>query len=224
MDENQKKLKELIGKGIKISKFVSFEAECERLLGVEINPIIDYFVHNYPTTRDKFLLTFEDFIDITQKWANSGLAKADLENEEEVEYDHLEEEKLEMQVKSKDNLVLKFDKHAEKIREIFEKYSEPAEKEIKSKSLRRESRDSKRLSAEEKKEMDSFREHESENELKSYRNLVPHAKLKNLGKIFDDMAYLTSISMMTYMEYLEGMNTKKFSNKAKEEIAHFIWK
>jgi hypothetical protein len=29
-----------------------------------------------------------------------------------------------MQARSKDNLVLKFDRHADKIREIFEKYAE----------------------------------------------------------------------------------------------------
>ena len=45
MEENKEKLKTLIGKGIKISKFVNFEAEWEKLLGVEINPIIDFFVY-----------------------------------------------------------------------------------------------------------------------------------------------------------------------------------
>ena len=124
MDENQEKLKNVIGTGIKISKFVQFEARCEELLGVEINPIIEFFSHNYATTKDKFVLTFEDFIDITQKWADSYLLSKSDNEEAEVEYDHLEDEKLEMQARSKDNLVLKFDRHADKIREIFEKYAE----------------------------------------------------------------------------------------------------
>ena len=128
MDENQVKLKSLIGKGIKISNFVNFEGDWEQLLGVEINPIIDFFVHNYPTTKDKFLLTFDDFIQITQRWADTDLLKSLTKNEEVVQYDNLEEEKLEVQARSKDLLVLKFDKHSEKIKEIFEKYAEPAEK------------------------------------------------------------------------------------------------
>lgn len=142
MDENQDKLRNAIGAGIKISKFLQFEARCEELLGVEINPIMEYFSHNYATTKDKFLLTFDDFIDITQKWADSYLLQKDDDEEADVEYDHLEDEKLEMQARSKDNLVLKFDRHAEKIREIiFEKYAEKAPVHKSSKSVLLEKQD-----------------------------------------------------------------------------------
>ena len=115
MDENQTELKKLIGKGIKVNKFLEFEAKCEELLGIEINSIIDYFSHKYATTKDKFIITFEDFIDITQKWADSYFLKEDEHIMPQANSDPLKEEKLEMQVKSRDNLVLKFDRHQEKI-------------------------------------------------------------------------------------------------------------
>ena len=130
---------------------------------------------------------------ITQKWADND-KKKNPNNDEEVEYDNLQDEKLEVQARSKDNLVLKFDKHSEKFKEIFEKHSEPNE-------LKRQNSNS------------------EENE-----EPVPSTKLKNIGKIFDDIAYLTGTSMLTYMEYLEGVNQKKTSAKAKDEIVHYFWK
>lgn len=206
MEENQDRLKAIIGKGIKISKFVNFEVECEQLLGVEINPIIDFFVNNYPTTKDKFLLTFDDFILITQKWADFDSKQNEPYNEEEVEYDNLEEEKLEIQARSKDNLVLKFDKHAEKILEIFEKHSEP---------IKRTSQNLKITHSDEA----------ADSVVKEAENTEdPQVKLKNVGKVFDDMAYITGTVVLSYMEYLEGANIKKTSEKAKEEIIHYFWK
>ena len=133
---------------------------------------------------------------ITQKWADSDSKKIiDPDNEEEVEYDHLEDEKIEMQARSKDNLVLKFDKHSEKIQEIFEKHSEPIEHKPKIKSS-------------------------ADDETNDRQNIeetvyVPHAKLKNIGKIFDDIAYLTGISILSYMEYVEGASNKKNIYKSK---------
>ena len=206
MEENQERLRAIISKGIKISKLVNFEVEWEHMLGIEINPIIDFFVNNYPTTKDKFLLTFDDFILITQKWADFDIKQNDPDNEEEVEYDNLEEEKLEIQARSKDNLVLKFDKHSEKIQEIFEKYAE---------STSISNADNKI--------------HYVDEENKANTNLtesVPilQAKLKNVGKIFDDMAYITGTVILSYMEYLEGASQKKTSSKSKEEIIHYFWK
>ena len=216
MDENQTKLKILIGKGIKISNFVNFEADWEQLLGVEINPIIDFFVHNYPTTKDKFLLTFDDFIQITQRWADTDLFNSLNKNEEQVQYDDLEDEKLETQAKSKDIFVLKFDKHSEKIKEIFDKYSEPAEKSRKSKELLLDSQQSSRL-----QNKNSLK---SEDEEYEEPEPISHVKLRHIGKILDDVAYLTGSSIMSYMEYIEGANQKKSSSKAKDEITHYFWK
>ena len=163
-------------------------------------------MNNYPTTKDKFLLTFDDFILITQKWADFDSKQNDPDNEEEVEYDNLEEEKLEIQARSKDNLVLKFDKHSEKIQEIFEKYAE---------STSFSNADNKI--------------HHVDEENKDNTNLtestpIPQAKLKNVGKIFDDMAYITGTVILSYMEYLEGASQKKTSAKSKEEIIHYFWK
>jgi hypothetical protein len=124
MDENQVKLKELIGKGIKIKKFVEFEAKVEETMGVEIDPIIEFFGSKYATTKDKFVLKFDDFIDLTQKWADSFMLKQEDEHEKKVEADPLLSEKLDMQTKSRDTLMTKLDIHGEKIREIFENFAE----------------------------------------------------------------------------------------------------
>jgi len=70
-------------------------------------------------------------IDITQKWADSSLTQQSNEDDEEDDNEELEDEKLQMQTRSRDNLVLKFDKHAEKIKEIFEKYWERREEDLK---------------------------------------------------------------------------------------------
>jgi hypothetical protein len=222
MDENQDKLKKLIDKGIKISNFIQFEADCEEILGVEINPIIDYFSYKYATTKDKFVLTFNDFIDLTQKWADSFVLNQHEEKETKLEEDHLEEEKLEMQVRSRDNLVLKFDRHKDKIREIFQNY---AEKSAKIKPLDTSALDV--ANKEEKKAQESImrtkndfmKEKISPQEIKGLQ-----VKLKFVDKIFDDIAYLAGISIMSYVENLEGVNTKKSSQLAKEEVVHYFWK
>lgn len=222
MDENQDKLKKVIGKGIKISNFVQFEADCEEALGVEINPIIDFFSYKYATTKDKYVLTFEDFIDLTQKWADSFVINQHEEKEAKLEEDHLEEEKLEMQVRSRDNLVLKFDRHKDKIREIFQNY---AEKSAKIKPL-----DTSVLEVANKEEKKAH-----ENIMRTKNDFVKEkispveakgieVKLKYVDKILDDIAYLTGISVMSYMEYIEGANIKKSSQLAKEEIVHYFWK
>ena len=55
-------------------------------------------------------------------------------------------------------------------------------------------------------------------------NLIAHVKLRHIAKILDDMAYLTGSSLMTYMEYIEGVNVKKTTTKAKDELTHYFWK
>jgi hypothetical protein len=124
MDENQVKLKELIGKGIKIKKFVEFEAKVEETMGVEIDPIIEFFGSKYATTKDKYVLKFDDFIDLTQKWADSFMLNQEEEHEKKVEVDPLLSRKLDRQTKSRDTLMTKLDVHGEKIREIFENFAE----------------------------------------------------------------------------------------------------
>lgn len=192
MDENQQKLKELIGKGIKIKKFKEFETKVEEVLGVEIDPIIEFFSHDYATTKDKFVLKFEDFIDLTQKWADSFIMQKGEEIQQVPVIDPNYEEKIDMQTRSRNTLMDKLDVHADKIREIFENFDENKD--------------------------------EPKNDKTNQEEPVPIIKLKNLPKILDDMSYLTGIVLMSYNEFLTDPKKKKSSQKAKEELVHYLWK
>lgn len=202
IDDNQDEIRDLIGKSLKIKKFNDFEQKCEELCGVEINPILDYFVQKYKTSRDKFALSFEEFIDITQKWADDSLKQTYHDNtEDEVELDNFDDEREQVQIQSRDNIVLKFDKHAEKLYEIFENYAEPITK-IKPKTPKEalvakstpQTIDQKSMStvkpkmtakAAESKPLTNFETNEEED--RDY----PQVKLKKLDRIMDDIAYLT---------------------------------
>lgn len=222
MDDNQEKLMKIIDKGIKIKSLLEFESKYRELFGVEINPILDFLSYKYENKNDKYILTFADFIDITQKWADSFILKQDQQSEPEVEYDHQEEEKLEMQAKSRYNLVLKFGRHNNEIREIFENYAE---------SVAITPRSDKNILARESKEKppkpptkrNTSNNEDNEKVMKDKEQAV-NVKLKNIGKIFNDIAYLTGISVMSYDEYNDGSNIKKSSNKAIEEIVGYFWK
>ena len=227
MDENQDDLKKLISKGIKVANFVQFEADCEELLGIEINSIIEYFSHKYATTKDKFIITFADFIDITQRWAESFLLKEKDQDEEKIEPNHIDQDKADMQSRSKDNLIMKFDIHRDKIKEIFQNYSET----VKLKPNDTSSIDVNNKESKEKQKIEDKQDSKLKTkndfinqEISVHESQGPQVKLKNIGKIFDDIAYLTGISVMSYKEYLNGSNLKKSSSGAVEEVIHHFWK
>lgn len=240
VDENQEKIKSIIGKSVKVKNFTDFEQKCEEVLGVEINPILDYFVKKYSMSRDKFALSFEEFIDLIQKWADDSMVRKFHDNDEdEVQLENMDEEKEQLQAQSRDHIVLKFDRHSDKIYEIFENYAEPIVKtkpktpQDKQKQLKSEAKDDSKRKTEFKEEKSDAK---PEAGLKSKELFgtasskddtvidVPHVKLRKLDRILDDLAYLTGTSIVTFPEYSEGTIIKKSSADAKEQLSHYIWK
>ena len=145
-------------------------------------------------------------------------------------------------MQSRDNLVLKFERHAEKLREIFENYAEPAVLKTKPKTPRDiakmntsvQSKGSIGTKIGSKTTEKNFRKKAN----KSSKPLVmiedvpeeengksgPKVKLKKLDKIMDDISYLTGTCITTFPEFSEGTIVKKSTTVAKTELAHYIWK
>ena len=237
IDENQQELSKIIGKHLKIKEFNDFGQKCEELCGVDVNPILEYFINKHSTSRDKFALTFQEFIDVAQKWADNSMKnKLNDNQEDEVELENLDDEKEQLQIQSRDNIVLKFDRHHEKLYEIFQNYAEQVPK-PKPKTPKDSLITSKNNDKDPKLSTKNSNQKFNEKAAVSSKPLAslnkdddedakddPQVKLKKLDKIFDDIAYLTSTCLVSFSEFSEGSIIKKSSPEAKEQIMHYIWK
>lgn len=122
-----------------------FEKSAEILLGAEIDPLREYILKNYKIDKDMYKIKFNEFQKLIQTWAEFESKRKDVEFDEYSngdlhsptpsirsvvkrlgESDLGSEDEAEHNIKDRYKRIieLKIQKHYEKIREIFENYSD----------------------------------------------------------------------------------------------------
>lgn len=136
----------MIGKGIFTKDIYLFEKSVEPVLGAQIDPLRDYILRSYRLDKDKYKIKFNEFQKLIQSWVEFESNKKQIEEENATyresllyperssivsspDYHHSENEadddfQYESKEKFKKIIHLKIERHFEKIKEIFQNYSD----------------------------------------------------------------------------------------------------
>ena len=136
--ENKIELQKLMKKGLLVQDIHSFEKSAESIMGAEINRLIDFIINHYQISKDKFKIKFNELQRLMQSWLeyesrtqeDENRSETLKENTQNTEYSQPTDDgfKLNHQKQKMKKLIeLKIAKHNEKIKEIFENYSEDTE-------------------------------------------------------------------------------------------------
>ena len=125
-------------KGLYLKDIHSFEKSAESILGAEIDRLIDFVINHYQVSKDKFKIKFNEFQRLVQSWLeyesqtqeDDNKSEAFNENTQKTEYSQDTDDDFKrnyQKEKMKKLIELKVAKHHEKLKEIFENYSEDTE-------------------------------------------------------------------------------------------------
>lgn len=134
----------LIGKGLYTKDIYLFEKQAEAILGAEIDPLRDYILERYRRDKDMYKLKFNEFQKVIQEWVEFEGTRAHFqENEVPEDYDSptpiddVEEYRKinRARDKLKQIIRMKVEKHADKIRDIFQIHSDEYQEKLKEQQM-----------------------------------------------------------------------------------------